>query len=85
MSRTRTLIQVGGLADKAGIYKAIGLEPGLDLQLGGPKAAELAAILLGAFLTIADQLKGPGGAQLREGFRSRGVVAFREESSPKGK
>jgi len=79
MARTRTLIQIGGLAHKAGLLDALGVFVGLDLQLGGAEAAKSAAMLLGAFASLAEQLKGPAGEQLREGWQSRGSLLFRHD------
>jgi len=55
--RTRHLIELGGLVQKAGL---------IDLT------ADDRAALLGAFLELADRLQGEGGAALVEVWRHRG-------------
>lgn len=52
-ARTRCLIQLGGLAEKADLLECIGLEIGDDLQKD-PETFEGAAILMGAFLSLYD-------------------------------
>jgi hypothetical protein len=52
-ARTRTLIQAGGLLEKAGLFECVGLETGDDLQKV-PETFEGAAILMGAFLSLYD-------------------------------
>lgn len=49
--RTRTLIQVGGLVDRAGLLNDLGISPGDDLQKD-PDALPKAAALFGALLEI---------------------------------
>ena len=56
--RTRHLIELGGLVQKAGL---------VDLT-GDDRTA-----LLGAFLGLADMLQGEGGDALREVWRRRGL------------
>ncbi|WP_075261624.1 conjugal transfer protein TraD [Candidatus Odyssella acanthamoebae] len=55
-ARTRTLIQLGGLIEKAGLLDAIGLIPGSDLQKD-PLKQPLALSLLGALLEIKQDLQ----------------------------
>ncbi|AIK96280.1 conjugal transfer protein TraD [Candidatus Odyssella acanthamoebae] len=55
-ARTRTLIQLGGLIEKAGLFEVIGLIPGSDLQKD-PLMQPLALSLLGAFLEIKQELQ----------------------------
>ncbi|MDB5448253.1 MAG: conjugal transfer protein TraD [Phenylobacterium sp.] len=59
--RTRQLIELGGLVQKAGL-----VELGHDDR----------AALLGAFLGLADQLVGPGRDQALATWRHRGRRAF---------
>jgi len=62
--RTRHLIELGGLVQKAGL---------VDLT-GDDRAA-----LLGAFLELADRLQGEGGAALLEAWHHRGRRLFEAE------
>ena len=64
-ARTRQLIELGGLVQKAGL---------VDLA-GDDRAA-----LLGAFLELADRLQGEGGAVLVEVWRHRGRRMFESEA-----
>ncbi|MBA3904682.1 MAG: conjugal transfer protein TraD [Rhodocyclaceae bacterium] len=63
-ARTRQLIELGGLVQKAGL---------VDLT------EDDRAALLGAFLGLADMLKGDGGASLVEVWRRRGRKVFEAE------
>ena len=63
-ARTRQLIELGGLVQKAGL---------IDLT-GDDRAT-----LLGAFLELADRLRGEGGAGLVEVWRHRGRRVFESE------
>ena len=63
-ARTRQLIELGGLVQKAGL---------VDLT------DDDRAALLGAFLGLADMLKGDGGAGLVEVWRRRGRKGFEAE------
>src|SRR5690349_5895003 len=47
-ARTRTLIQVGGLAEKAGLLDLLKIPVGADLQAGDEDCRRQAAVLLGA-------------------------------------
>ncbi|WP_010304080.1 conjugal transfer protein TraD [Candidatus Odyssella thessalonicensis] len=63
-ARTRTLIQLGGLIEKAGLFEAVGLIPGSDLQKD-PQMQEIALGLLGAFIEIKRDLqKGEASLEL---------------------
>lgn len=64
-ARTRHLIELGGLVQKAGV----------DELMNDDRAA-----LLGALLEMADQLRGEHGAGLTELWRRRGKRAFEAES-----
>jgi len=63
-ARTRQLIELGGLVQKAGL---------VDLT------DDDRAALLGAFLGLADMLKGEGGKNLVEVWRRRGRRMFEAE------
>jgi hypothetical protein len=64
-SRTRLLIELGGLVQKAGL---------VDL------AADDRAALLGGLLELGDRLKGDGGEALLEVWRRRGRRVFEAEA-----
>jgi hypothetical protein len=59
-SRTRTLIQIGGLIEKSGLLQSLGIIAGDDLQRN-PDCFKSAAILLGAFHEINETIKEPFG------------------------
>ncbi|WP_394762111.1 conjugal transfer protein TraD [Phenylobacterium sp.] len=59
--RTRHLIELGGLVQKAGL---------VDLT------DDERATILGGLLELADRLQGEGGAALGEVWRRRGLRAF---------
>jgi len=63
--RTRHLIELGGLVQKAGL---VGL------------ANDDRALLYGAFLDLAVRLQGDGGAQSKLLYRRRGARAFATEA-----
>lgn len=62
--RTRHLIELGGLVQKAGL---------VDLT------NDDRATMLGGLLALADMLGGEGGAQLADVWRRRGLRAFETE------
>ncbi|KXV02479.1 conjugal transfer protein TraD [Gluconobacter potus] len=65
--RTRHLIELGGLVQKAGLVEL---------------TADDRATLLGAFLELAEQLQGnekPSAADLKTRWRRRGLNRFRAE------
>lgn len=64
--RTRHLIELGGLVVKAGLVELTGDDR---------------ALLLGAFLEIADALAGENRNQIPVLWRHRGSRAFRAEST----
>jgi hypothetical protein len=64
--RTRRLIELGGLVQKAGL---------VDLT------DDDRATLLGAFLTLADQLVGPDRATTAAAWRHRGRRAFEADQA----
>ncbi|WP_010304113.1 conjugal transfer protein TraD [Candidatus Odyssella thessalonicensis] len=55
-ARTRTLIQLGGLMEKAGLFETLGIIPGSDLQKD-PQMQEIALGLLGAFIGMKSELQ----------------------------
>lgn len=59
--RTRHLIELGGLVEKAGLVEL---------------TADDRATLLGAMLGMADMLSGDGGRDLADLWRRRGLRAF---------
>ncbi len=72
--RTRHLIELGGLVQKAGLVEL---------------TSDDRATLLGAMMALADMLQGEGGEALIELWRRRGKRAFetevgrpREDSEP---
>ena len=74
-ARTRTLIQVGGLVEKAGLLQALGLEAGDDLQKDS-EAFESAATLLGALLEASEALASPVAEAQKNIWNARGKEAF---------
>lgn len=64
-ARTRHLIELGGLIQKAGL---------VDLT------DDDRATILGGLLDLADRLQGDGGANLAEVWRRRGKRAFEAEA-----
>ena len=63
--RTRHLIELGGLVQKAGLVEL---------------TADDRATLLGGLLVLADMLTGEGGKDLAQVWRRRGQRAFEIES-----
>ncbi len=63
--RTRHLIELGGLVQKAGL---------VDLT------DDDRATILGGLLELADRLQGDGGEALRTRLRRRGLRAFEAEA-----
>jgi len=55
-ARTRTLIQLGGLVEKSGLFEEIGLIPGSDIQKDS-EMQPLALSLLGALIEIKQDLE----------------------------
>lgn len=62
--RTRHLIELGGLVQKAGLVEL---------------TEDDRATLLGGMLGLADMLAGEGGRELKELWRRRGLRAFEAE------
>lgn len=63
--RTRHLIELGGLVQKAGL---VGITD------------DDRAMLYGAFLELAQRMRGEDGSQLKMLYRRRGARAFAEEA-----
>lgn len=63
-ARTRQLIELGGLVQKAGLVMI---------------TDDDRALLYGAFLDLAMRMQGEDGAELRERFQRRGARAFAAE------
>jgi hypothetical protein len=63
--RTRHLIELGGLVQKAGLVEL---------------SDDDRALLYGAFLDLADRLKGEEGSRYRLLYRRRGARAFASEA-----
>jgi len=68
-ARTRHLIELGGLVVKAGLVEL---------------TSDNRAVLLGAFLEIADTLASENREQIAVQWRRRGSRAFRAESPSEG-
>ena len=69
-ARTRRLIELGGLVDKSGIEPAVlAAEP------------DARAVILGALLELADELRGSASAGRVAAWRERGRVALRAETA----
>jgi hypothetical protein len=64
--RTRHLIELGGLVQKAGLVEL---------------TADDRATLLGGMMALADMLSGQGGEALREIWRRRGLRVFAMEAA----
>ena len=64
--RTRQLIELGGLVQKAGLVQLV---------------EDDRAALYGGLLALADRLGGPEGAELREVWRRRGKRAFEAQAA----
>lgn len=77
--RSRQLIQIGGLFDKAGLCALLGVPTTMDLQKDGSEAADLAATILGLCAEQADRLEGPQREELISEWRLRGKSLFRED------
>jgi len=78
-ARTRTLIQLGGLVEKAGLAARLGIRPGDDVQA---QHGEAASVLLGALLAASEALESPAAETYRKrwGLRGRRALFGREPS-----
>lgn len=72
-ARTRTLIQLGGLVEKAGLADRLGIRLGDDIQA---EHGEAASVLLGAFLATAEALEGDAAETYRKRWALRGRRAL---------
>lgn len=76
--RTRTLIQVGGLADKVGLLTAIGVELGADLQTD-PKTFASACVLAAGFEELTLRLNKDATGDFWKLLEDRGRIILMEE------
>lgn len=76
--RSRQLIQIGGLFDKAGLCALLGVPSTMDLQTDGSEAANLAATILGLCAEQAERLDTENRDELLAEWRIRGKSLFRE-------
>lgn len=73
-ARTRTLIQLGGLIEKSGLFETLGIIPGADMQKD-ETMKPLALRLLGGFLELKNEIQRDGDLgkiwmlKAKEGFR----------------
>jgi len=78
-AHTRTLIQLGGLVETAGLAARLGIRLGDDVQAQRGNAAP---VLLGAFLEAAEALAGEEAETLHKRWALRGRRAlFGRESA----
>lgn len=70
-ARTRTLIQLGGLIEKAGLLDFLELETGQDLQKD-PATFEGAATLMGALLSLKESFSSEEADAQKILWASRG-------------
>jgi hypothetical protein len=68
-ARTRRLIELGGLVEKAGVAELAGDDR---------------ALILGALLDLAGRLRGDGSGELAARWRARGRAAFEDASRRHG-
>jgi Conjugal transfer protein TraD len=73
-SRTRTLIQLGGLVQKSGLPEVLRLPAGADLQRDHPDEA---AIILGALLDAVAGLRNGDAETHRARLRALGAGTFK--------
>ena len=77
-ARTRTLIQLGGLIEKAGLLRMLGLETGDDLQKDA-ECFEGASILMGSFVEICQMLEGSEASAHKALWSERGKEMLRKQ------
>jgi hypothetical protein len=70
-SRTRTLIQLGGLLEKSGLLDDLNLAPGDDLQKD-PECFDSAAILMGALCELRTSFHIDNASAQKLLWRERG-------------
>jgi len=70
-ARTRTLIQLGGLIEKAGLLEALQLTPGNDLQKD-PECFESVSVLMGALGEAYKSLDSTESQELKMLWCERG-------------
>ena len=81
-SRTRTLIQLGGLTKVSGLLELFDIEMGDDLELDATKSDQ-AAMLLGCFITVCEQMPVVVSLQDKEIFKQKGIRALKMRSYTK--
>ena len=74
-ARTRTIIQAGGLIEKARLFTLLDLEMGQDLQRD-PEAFDGVAVLMGALLSIQQDLLGEHASAQKLIWKNRGKDAL---------
>ena len=74
-ARTKTLIQAGGLLEKAGLLACMELEAGQDLQRD-PETFEGVTILMGALLSLKEMFDGEDASAQKMLWASRGKEAL---------
>lgn len=79
-ARTRTLIQLGGLMEKAGLLKILELEAGQDLQKD-PETFEAVSILMGALLSLQEAFLTEDSNAQKMLWNIRGKKALAEKAS----
>ncbi len=72
-ARTRTLIQLGGLIEKAGLFDQFDLSLGQDLQRD-EEVKEDVMVLLGALSSLTQEMQR--GDYSRDLWRERGIKAI---------
>ena len=75
-ARTRTLIQLGGLMEKAGLLDCVDLTLGEDLQKD-PETQDGVATLFGALLAIKQELHSPDRDAFKLIWKERGKKGLR--------
>ena len=80
-ARTRTLIQLGGLIEKAGLLALLDLETGQDLQKE-EDTRDAAATLLGALLFLKQFFDGEETETQKMLWRLRGKEALSDPRQP---
>lgn len=76
-ARTRTLIQLGGLIEKAGLLDQLDLETGQDLQKDFD-TVEAAATLMGSLLFLKEFFQGEEAETHKMLWQMRGKEALRD-------
>ena len=80
-ARTRILIQLGGLIEKAGLLELLELEVGQDLQKD-PETFEAVSTLMGALLSLRGAFLTEDSNAQKMLWKERGKKALTERKSP---